>query len=103
MTPPGVTPPGVTAYRTIRREMESRRAEAIAKAEQFGRRMTTLVWAIALLWYAVGIGLILVSYHVPRLTMGNVAFWAGVSFCFGGPFFVWVVAYTIGRDHGMWG
>ena len=91
-----------TDYATIRREMETRRAEAITRAERYGRRMTAAVWGVALVWYALGIGLILGSYHVALPSRANMAFWAGVTLCFAGPFFTWMIAFTLGRDRGLW-
>jgi len=89
-------------YARLRVEMESRRAAAIERSEQYGRRVRAGIWALSLLWYAVGVALILLSYHVPGESLGNVARWAGVTACSAGPFFTWVVAYTIGREHGIW-
>lgn len=89
-------------YAAIRRDMESRRADAIARAEQLGRRVTAAVWCVALLCFALGIGAILLSYHVALPSRANIAFWAGVTLCFAGPFFSWIVAFTYGRDRGFW-
>ena len=87
-------------YAAIRRDMEIRRAEAIARAERFGRRVTAAVWLIAFLCFALGIGVILLSYHLKP--QAEIAFWAGVTLCFAGPYFTWIVALTLGRDRGFW-
>jgi hypothetical protein len=89
-------------YTRIRLEMESRRAAAIEEAERYGRRVRAGVWAVTLLWYVLGVGLILLSYHIPSMSWGNVALWGGLTVCSACPFFTWVVAYTIGRDQGLW-
>lgn len=73
------------------------------RAERVGRRVVALVLGVAVLWYALGILLILLSYHVGRLSLAQVALWGGISLCFAGPFFTWVVAYTLGRERGYWG
>ncbi|MFN8654658.1 MAG: hypothetical protein U0133_22345 [Gemmatimonadales bacterium] len=95
----GVAP----SYADIRRRMESDRAEAIMHAERAGRRAVALVIAVCVAWYALGILLILASYHIGRPSRAQVALWGGISLCFAGPFFTWVVAYTLGREHGYWG
>lgn len=89
-------------YAAIRREMETRRAEAITQAERRGRHVTAGVWGIALAFFAVGILAILTSYHLRLPSRAEIAFWAGVTICFAGPFFTWLVAFTVGRDRGYW-
>lgn len=89
-------------YVAVRREMESRRAEAITRAERWGRRVTAAVWLVAFLWFALGSGGVLLSYHIEPPSRAHLAFWVGVSLCFAGPYFTWIVAFTVGRDRGYW-
>jgi hypothetical protein len=92
----------VPIYVEVRRRMEADRAEAIMRADRVACRVRGLVWGITLFWYALGILMILLSYHLSAPTWAHVALWSGLSACSAGPFFTWVVAYTLGRDHGYW-
>jgi hypothetical protein len=92
----------ISGYAEVRRDMEARRASAIMRAERYGRRVRSVVWGVTLAWYLAGVGLILFSYHLPTGSWGRVALWGGLTSCSAGPFFTWVVALVVGREHGLW-
>lgn len=89
-------------YASIRIEMETRRAEAIGLSERYAQRFRAVIWGVTLACYAIGVLLVLSSYHIDGPRWASVVFWGGLATWSGGPFFAWVVGYTLGRERGIW-
>jgi uncharacterized membrane protein len=89
-------------YRELRIAAESRRAQAIERAEEYVRRVRAVVWLIALAAYGVGVALILWSYHIAGEEHSRVALWGGITVCVAAPYVTWIIAFVLGRERGWW-
>ena len=86
----------------LREEMAARHREALAEAERAKRHDLIRTAILCVGWVALGIFLILWSFHTTSLAYGRIAFFAGIGIGNGGWIFTMLGAYRRGEERGDW-
>ena len=88
--------------RGLRAEMAVRDREALAHAAGDTRRDLARTALHCTGWVALGLFLVLWSFHTTSLTWGRIAFLSGIAIGNGGWIFTMLAAYRRGEARGDW-
>jgi hypothetical protein len=86
----------------ITTEIGRKRAREHLLANRDTRRALAFTALLCLVWTALGLALVLYSFHVQEPTMGRLAFWGGLGVGNGGVVFTILEAYRRGEKRGDW-
>ena len=86
----------------LREEMAARHRESLAEAQRETRRDLIRTAILCVCWVALGLFLILWSFHTTSLAYGRIAFFAGIGIGTGGWVFTMLGAYRRGEQRGDW-
>ena len=86
----------------LREEMATRHREALAEAQRETRRDLIRTAILCVGWVALGLFLILWSFHTTSLAYGRIAFLSGIAVGNGGWIFTMLAAYRRGERRGDW-
>ena len=102
---PGAVPvraPVPARLRQLREQMAARDREALGRAAGDTRRDLVLTALQCVGWVAIGIFLLLWSFHTTSTTWGRIAFLSGIAIGNGGWIFTMLAAYRRGERRGDW-
>ena len=94
-------PPGALGKR-LREEMYARHRGEREDAERDTRRDLALTALACVGWVALGLFLVLWSFHTTSLIYGRIAFLSGIAIGNGGWIFTMLAAYRRGEKRGDW-